>query len=127
MDPTRRVAQLIALATDPAASPEEARTAALQAARGIRQHDLAIVTREEALGASRAYAAPVTGRWRQLGQGTPRLPQGPREPPRRALGAAAYVPVDARVMEVNLDFKDDVPGEKIDAAFPAALLALLGR
>jgi hypothetical protein len=126
------VQQLIALATDPAASEEEARTAALQAARGIRQHDLAVVTRDEARGAQAAYAGPVTGRGRQLGQGTPRLPSGPvREAPRRALGPAprdetGYGARGAAHV-VELDFKDDSPNEKLDQAFPAALLALLGK
>ena len=137
MNPTRpatqRVQQLIALATDPAASEEEARTAALQAARGIRQHGLVVTTPEEAVRgrAGGYYAAerPVTPRGRQLGPGTPQLP--PRAPGgglARSYEAEPHGRGGARrPIEVNLDFRDDEPAEKREPAFSAALLALLGH
>jgi len=125
----RRVEQLIALATDPAASEEEARTAALQAARGIVKNGLVVTTREAASaqrGAGAYYDATLTPQGRQLGMGTPQLP-----PPRsRAPGRSRELPPGepmARFLEVNLDFKDDVQEVKQDPAFPTALLALLRK
>jgi hypothetical protein len=128
MNPTRRVEQLIALATDPAASEEEARTAALQAARSIRQNGLKVTTEEEweAAQQERYYTSrAVTPQSHQMGMGTPTLPPRPRAPVRRALS----VPEDRRggAHVVNLEFRDDVPQEKREQAFSTALLALLRK
>ena len=43
MDPVQRAAALLARATDPAASEEEARTCAVTAARLMRKHGLCLV------------------------------------------------------------------------------------
>jgi len=119
------VQQLLALATDPAASEEEARTAALQAARGIVKNGLVVTTRDQAQAVYGSYSAPVTPQGRQLGMGTPQLP-----PPRSRASARSreLSPGESgRAHVVNLDFKDDVPETKQDPAFPAALLALLRK
>jgi hypothetical protein len=122
----KRVEQLLALATDPAASEEEARTAALQAARTIRRDGLVVTTPGQVYSRSAYYDAPsVTPQGRQLGPGTPALP-----PRRQAPTRARELPSGestARFLEVNLDFKDDAPEVKQDPAFSAALLALLRK
>jgi len=132
-DPARRVQQLLALATDPAATEEEARTAALQAARGIKAHGLQVTTSYGHEPApQRSYGTTVTPQGRQMGPGTSRLPQRP--PQRAPRGALAAGPQDetgygrsGSAYAVDLDFKDDVPGQKAEPAFSAALLALLRR
>jgi len=54
--PSSKIAHLLALAVDPAASPEEARTAALVAARLIRSSGMKLVTP----GANAPAPAPTT-------------------------------------------------------------------
>ena len=142
-DPTRRIQQLIALATDPAASEEEARTAALQAARGIRAHGMRVMTEEEAWEAQQAsyyssrapshpYGTAVTPQSRQMGAGAPRMHPRP-SPTSRAMAVPrdetgyGIEPMRGGAHVVDWDFKDDVPGEKSEQAFSPALLALLRR
>jgi Protein of unknown function (DUF2786) len=138
-DPTRRVQQLLALATDPAASEEEARTAALEAARRIKQHGLQVVSEEEwdrpgppgyytSQGHTHPYGTNVTPQGRQMGPGTPRLP--PRPSQSRAMAVPrddGIEPMRGGAHVVDWDFRDDVPGEKSEQAFSPALLALLRK
>jgi hypothetical protein len=142
-DPTRRVQQLLNLAVDPAASSEEARTAALEAARRIKQHGLQVVAEEEwdrpgppnhytSHGHTHPYGTNVTPQSRQMGQGAPRLHPRPT-PSSRSMSVArdetgyGTEPVRGGAHVVDWDFKDDVPGEKPEQAFSPALLALLRR
>lgn len=98
---TTRVEQLIALATDPAATEEEARTAALAACRGIRKEGLKIGSEDrdyddredeweppprgrrspqsgfgETRQPARGYAS-YEGAYGRAPTGAPRLPGGP--------------------------------------------------
>ena len=52
--PIERVEKLIALATDPGASAEEARSAALQAVKDIRENALVMMTANDAQAARKA-------------------------------------------------------------------------
>lgn len=127
----KRVEQLIALATDPAATEEEARTAALQAARTIRRDGLVVTTPGQVYSSAGAYYASdvtpsVTSRSRQLGPGTPVLPPARRAPVRRELPPPSE-PGRGGAHVVNLDFKDEEPVEKREPAFSSALLALLRK
>jgi len=140
-DPTRRIQQLIALATDPAASEEEARTAALQAARGIRAHGMRVMTPQEAAEAaydryytesapSHPYGTAVTPQSRQMGAGAPRMHPRPSSTTRamsvpRDETGYGIEPMRGGAHVVDWDFKDDVPGDKPEQAFSPALLALL--
>jgi hypothetical protein len=139
-DPTRRVQQLLNLATDPAASSEEARTAALEAARRIKQHGLQVVSEEEwdrpgppgyytSQGHTSPYGTAVTPQSRQMGPGTPRLPPRPSQSRAMAIPRAESDETALRggAHVVDWDFKDDVPGEKPEQAFSPALLSLLRR
>jgi hypothetical protein len=139
--PIQRIQQLIALATDPAASEEEARTAALQAARSIRQHGLQLTPQEAAWAAEDGHYAPVqpqhpygtavTPQSRQMGSGTPRLPS----PHSTALARPSSWQAESqlgrpgapRFHVLNLDFKDEVAEARPNFAFPQALLNALRR
>lgn len=143
-DPTRRVQQLLALATDPAASEEEARTAALQAARSIRAHGLHVTSAEEEWEAqqqvscypsrapSHPYGTAVTPQSRQMGAGAPRMHPRPT-PQSRAMSVPrdetgyGIEPMRGGAHVVDWDFKDDVSVEKPEQAFSPALLSLLRR
>jgi hypothetical protein len=117
MNPVRRVEQLIALATDPAVSQEEARTAAIAAAKAIRSNGL-IVTPP---GGYLEQPAPQNERLLSGGRGLQPAPA------RRGVG---QLPEDTRMggmSYLDLDFEDAPPAKIGDFAFPQALLALLGR
>jgi Protein of unknown function (DUF2786) len=119
MNPTRRVEQLLALATDPAASPEEARTAALQAARNIRQHGLRLTAQrsEDVEGRSPSQNE-------RLLAGGRGLPPRPSRPARiRELPAQDEAePTGGGVHIVNFDFRDSELPRSNDYAFPQGLL-----
>ncbi len=112
----RRVQQLIALATDPGATEEEARTAALAACRGIRNESLAVVSGPESGPfVPEEGAAEITPRTRQLtGQGAP-TPAVPR----RAAGALQASQGDDGVHILDWNFEDrPKTGRSREFAFP---------
>lgn len=100
--------QLVRLALDPAATREEARTAAYTAVQMIDREKLLTAPQPQ-----RPFPAPTRPQEgvRQLGQGTRRLPEGVgRTPP-------AQLP-DARYFVLDWNFKDEDPQKVKDFAFP---------
>jgi hypothetical protein len=105
--PAQRVEQLIALATDPAATEQEARTAAHSACKEIRKNDLVVAQRGQP-----PVAQSIAPQTRQLVGRPARLPTG-----------VAALPEKRRPMHhvVDFDFKDSPQTKKEDFAFPQHL------
>jgi hypothetical protein len=130
MNPIRRVDQLIALATDPAASEEEARTAALAAAREIRKSGLKVTGDSPApvnyyspRAYSREYPQPQNERLLPGGRGLP--PAAPRRAaPERQLSADNEEDARRRGVHIlDLAFNDEPAARRTnDFAFPQALV-----
>jgi hypothetical protein len=109
-DDTELVEKLLRLATDMGASEEEARTAALQAARVIKKKGLQVVPAggRPPRSAPREYAPAQ--RERLLGVGTSELP------------GRVVQPISGNFALVNMNFHDDEPGKQKDFAFPQGLI-----
>jgi hypothetical protein len=121
IDPTRRVQQLIALATDQAATEEEARTAALAACRDIRRNGLQVSPPEGLRGPSeRGSAVAERAQNERLLPGGRALP-APR-PKRLASSRAPGEPIPGGVHVLSFDFAEEKPKNGNDFAFPQALL-----
>ncbi len=133
MNPIRRVDQLIALATDPAASEEEARTAALAAAKEIRKNGFKVTgtatsrTRSYEPRSYRdeyreEYPQPQNERLLPGGRGLP--PSAPRRAkPERQLSADNEEDSRRRGVHIlDLAFNDEPRKQTSDFAFPQALV-----
>jgi hypothetical protein len=123
-DPIFRVKQLIALATDPAASEEEARTAALAACKDIRRNGYQVVTQNgRATTGSSSFRedSPYTSESRQL---SGRLGLAPAKEPKRRV--PKQLPMEPQVPGgfhiLDMATSDEAPQRRSDFAFPQALL-----
>jgi hypothetical protein len=117
-----RVEQLIALATDPEATEEEARTAALAACRGIRKDGLRVA----AASAPNAYPAPSYyshdpyGPRQRAPAGAPRLPGGrelPRARERERVDRTLEATFLANTSGYEIGGEDEGPSKQPDFAF----------